>query len=367
MKIMIDILHPFDVHLFKNFIYAMKDKGHEIVITSREKDVTNYLLNKFDIKHINISCIGNGPTDLVKELISRTHRFLKIAKKSRPDILLGVMGPTIAPAGKLLNIPAIVFYGTEHAKITNSWVYPLATEIVTQSSYRGNHGKKHTKFKGFFELAYLHPKYFTPDQSVLNKLGINKFEKYAILRFVSWQASHDIGKQKINVEDKRKIVKKISKYMKTFITSEAKLPSDLKSYQLKIPFEKIHDVLSFATLYFGDGATMAAEAALLGTPSVYANYLSLGFLEELEKKYEVVYNFEDANKALSMVSYLLESNENLKKKWNNRRRKIIEDSTDVTKFMIEVAEKYNPNKIINPENLGNLTNNCIGVALDEKN
>jgi len=43
------------------------------------------------------------------------------------------------------------------------------------------------------ELAYLHPNYFSPDLSVLELLGVKKGEKYAILRFVKWNANHDLG------------------------------------------------------------------------------------------------------------------------------------------------------------------------------
>ena len=54
---------------------------------------------------------------------------------------------------------------------------------------------KHITFNGYSELAYLHPNYFKADPSVLENLGLDKDEKFIIIRFVAWGASHDIKQQ----------------------------------------------------------------------------------------------------------------------------------------------------------------------------
>ena len=48
---------------------------------------------------------------------------------------------------------------------------------------------------------------FTPDITVLQELGVSPEEKYVILRFVSWNASHDIGHKGISYENKLKAIK----------------------------------------------------------------------------------------------------------------------------------------------------------------
>ena len=42
-------------------------------------------------------------------------------------------------------------------------------------------------------MAYLHPNYFTPNIDIYKKLGIDEGQKYAIIRFVSSDALHDLG------------------------------------------------------------------------------------------------------------------------------------------------------------------------------
>jgi len=53
MNIVVDINHPADVHLFKNFISKMKEKGHKILITATKKDVSIKLLDNYDFDYIN--------------------------------------------------------------------------------------------------------------------------------------------------------------------------------------------------------------------------------------------------------------------------------------------------------------------------
>jgi hypothetical protein len=317
----------------------MKKRQHKILVTSRDKEMTNYLLDAYNINHISISSIGNNYISLGKELIIRTLRFLKLAKKFDPDILIGFNGPTIAPVGKLIRTPSIVFYDTEHAKITNSWVYPMATKIITPDSYEDDLGKKHIKFNGFCELAYLHPDYYKPDRKIIDFLNIEKNEKYVLIRFVSWQAVHDAGKERMSIQEKKKLVDLLSKKYKVFISSESSLPFDLIKYKLDIPFEKIHDVLYFSELYVGDGASMASEAALLGIPTIYTSSLSLGYLNKLEKEYGLVFNIPNPKKAIDKADEFLQKRKGLKQQWQYKRNKMLKKNIDVTKFMVNTIEK----------------------------
>ena len=68
-----------------------------------------------------------------------------------------------------------------------------------------------------------------------------------------------------------------------FISSEKEIPPNLEKYKLLVPVEKMHSVLYFSSLYIGEGATMASEAAVLGTPSIYLSKLSVGYLKDLSK------------------------------------------------------------------------------------
>ena len=51
MKILIDIIHPANVHYFKHFIFEMRSKEHEIIITARDKDVSHKLLQAYNLEY----------------------------------------------------------------------------------------------------------------------------------------------------------------------------------------------------------------------------------------------------------------------------------------------------------------------------
>jgi predicted glycosyltransferase len=44
MKVLIDIGHPAHVHFYKNTIKELEAKGHEVLVTARDKDVAINLL-----------------------------------------------------------------------------------------------------------------------------------------------------------------------------------------------------------------------------------------------------------------------------------------------------------------------------------
>jgi predicted glycosyltransferase len=187
-------------------------------------------------------------------------------------------------------------------------------------------------------LAYLHPKYFTPDPSVLDELGLTEKEKYTIVRFVSWGASHDRGQKGITLEFGRQLVGRLSEYGQVFISAEGALPAEFEPYRLRLPAHRMHDALAFAHLYIGEGATMASEAAILGTPAIYINSLLLGYLEELEQEYGLVQCFMNTDSILPFVEVTL-ANEAVKTGWCNKRHQLLADKIDVTEIICEQISK----------------------------
>jgi len=339
MKILIDINHPAHVHYFKNYIKIMEKKGHEFLIISRNKEIEHYLLKKYIIPFINRGKGKNSLRGKILYFFKSIYFIYREAMGFNPDIIISFGTPYPAIASWLLGIPHISINDTEHAKFHHLLTDPFSKYILTPSCYNKNLGKKQIRFNGYMELCYLHPNYFKPDLSVLQLLGVKKDEKYIIMRFVSWNALHDVGQSGLSLEMKRKAVKELSKYAKVFISSEGELPDDLKQYQIKIPPEKMHDALAYATLFLGEGATMASECACLGTPAIYVNSLEVGYCTEEEHKYNLIYGFRNSNGVLEKALDLLNT-PNLKQEFQTRRKKMLADKIDVTAFMVWFIENY---------------------------
>lgn len=339
MRIIVDIGHPAHVHFYKNFIRHMKEKGHELVVTARDKDVALPLLEAFDIEYEVVGKMGKGKFDLAREWVERDRKVYSIAKRFHPSILTGIHNPCVAHIARLTKAKSIIFTDTEHDKIANLVTFPFADVICTPSCFKKDLGKKQVRYNGYHELAYLHPNYFRPDPSALDELGLKKDDKFVIVRFVAWQASHDIGHYGFNMEAKRKLVKELEKYARVFITSESPLPEEFKEYGITIPPERIHDLLYYATMYVGEGATMASECAALGVPAIYASTLRLGYLDEEEERYGLVYNLQDTEQVVQKAIELLQQ-QDLKQEWVRKRKRLLEDKIDVTQFMVDLIENY---------------------------
>jgi len=347
MKILIDMGHPAHVHLFKNFIWEMEKKGHQILVTARDKDVVTQLLKAYNIPYIPVGKKGTGSLNLIKEWILRDIKITRIARKFNPDILLGVLNPATAHAAWILGKVSVTFTDSEPeiAKypVADTITLPFTNVILTLSSVRHDYGEKEIRINSYKELASLHPFRYSPDPDVLNVAGLTPEDDYALVRFVAWGAYHDMGQGGLTRDDKHALIKKLEGSYHVFISSESLLPSEFEKYRLPIPPERMHDFLHYAKIFVSDSQTMTTEAALLGTPAIRCNSFvgknDMGNFVELEEQYHLIYNCKDGPSVLSKVNELLQS-QNLKDEWIKKRITLLKDKIDLTEFMVWFIENY---------------------------
>jgi predicted glycosyltransferase len=167
------------------------------------------------------------------------------------------------------------------------WVaYPFATAIVTPDglAYEG-YGKRHLTYPSYQELFYLHPSRFRPDPGVRRELGLGPEEPYALVRLSALEAHHDVGARGIGASLLREVVRLLTERgIRTFVSGEKPLDPEWDALRVPIAPERIHDAMAFAELFLGDSQTMAAEAAVLGTPAFRLSAFvgRLTYLEELQ-------------------------------------------------------------------------------------
>ena len=345
MRILIEITHPAHVHFFRNAITELRKRGHKVAVMAREKDVAIQLLDNYQIPYTTLSKVGRSKFALVGETIVRDARLWNFSRKFKPDVLTGISGVFAAHVGWLLRKPVVVWDDTEIATTSHRLAYPFVTTVYSPDCYKKYFGKKHHYYPGFHELAYLHPNRFTADVELVKRIGINPEEKYCIIRFVSWQAHHDVGQYGFDDEQKLNFIRGIAKYTKPYITSESTLPEEFEPYRLNIPAHQIHQVMAFASLYVGEGATMASESAVLGVPAVYINTLKLGYIDMLER-YGLVKQTTYTGQALEFCLNIL-SDPETKSKHAAAREKLLADKIDVTDFIVETIEQVTKKKLAN--------------------
>ncbi len=173
--------------------------------------------------------------------------------KFKPDVFLSHGSMYAAHAAFLLGKPHISLEDTFNFEQIRLYK-PFSRTILTSDYEHLLNSSKAIRYAGYHELAYLHPKRFVPDIRVLDELGVKENERYIILRFVSWNASHDHGHKGISYGNKIKAVKEFSKFARVFISSESELPVDLKRYKINIEPHRMHDAMAYASLIFGESA-----------------------------------------------------------------------------------------------------------------
>lgn len=346
MNILIDIGHPAHVHVLKNFAHEMERKGCNVLFTCRQKEFILQLLNAERFKYVSFGKKYTTTAKKVWGMVEFDFKMWRVCLKFKPDIFVSLGSMYAAQVSAILRKPHICIEDTYNMEQVR--LYKPFTDLILTGDYSHPVMSKTREFRmaGYNELAYLHPKRFTPDEHVLEELGIKKGEKYVVIRFVAWNASHDIGQKGISMANKIKAVKEFSQCAKVFISSENDLPTELISHRLPTHPKRIHDVISFASLVFGESSTMAEEAAMLGVPSVYLNNKSTYYTKHLEKDYQLMYNLseteDDVLKGIQIGKDILLATSN--QIWVERKNRMLKEKIDVTAFLVWIVEQYPDSK-----------------------
>ena len=335
MRFLIEILHPAHVHFFRPFVEVMAARGHEFLVLSRDKDVTLELLDAYRIPHTVLSRQPSGKPRLLAELLLRIWRGFFLARRFKPDYALGLMGPSVSVIGRLLGVRTVVFYDNETTALLNRVIARVCDAWWSPRGYRLDHGGKHHRYDGYHELAYLHPERFTPDPEVVRRAGLDPDAPYFVMRFVAWEAIHDVNEFGFSLQDKYEIVQRLQSHGRVLITSERPLPPDLEPYRFHLPPAEVHHVLAFATLLVGESSTMASEAACLGTKALFVSRSGRGVNDEQEARYGLVHTFhgEDVTTAADYLGTLLESGDQ-KTAAREGREQLLSENIDVTGFLV---------------------------------
>ncbi len=337
-NILIDAGHPAHVHLFRNAARRWQAQGHQVLFTALDREMIIYLLDQYQLPYKVTYKRRKGKLALVAELIIRTCVTFWIARRFKADLFVSFGNPTVGLPAKLLGKPYIALTDTEHATEQHALFKPLATVIATPSVFSVDMGPHQLRYAGYHELAYLHPAEFTPDPAVLASIGLTPDEPYFVVRFVAWGATHDVGQKGFSLAQKKDLLQMLSARGRVLLSVEGDYHPDFAPYITHFPPEQIHHFLAFATMYIGEGGTMASEAAVLGVPSVFVNTLSLGYCLDLRDNYEMLYWYTTGEQALEKITDLLQVPD-LRRIWTERRQKLLADKIDMTPWLVDLGNK----------------------------
>jgi predicted glycosyltransferase len=344
MRIIFDIVHPAHVHFFKHIVWGLQKNGHQAVIIARDKDVTLELLDHYGFKYLTVGRSGRkNRCYQLWELLHRDWIIWRVAKKFKPHIIF-TRNPAGVQVARLTG--AVGIFDTDDglaAGIHFRTAAPFASIITTPDCLEEDFGSKHIKYPGYKQNAYLHPDHFKPNPEVLKILKVEPDQKYFLVRFVEMVASHDTAESGLSHDVKARIIGHLTRFGRVFISSEGRLPEKWRSMQIKIPPHMIHDVIAFATFCVGDSQTMAAEAAMLGTPNLRISTFAgrISYLEEIEHRYGLTFGFHpnEVDRFFKKLREFLQGSNTFEHVQASYER-LIREKCNVAQWFIDFFEHY---------------------------
>ena len=347
MKVGIIINTPAQAHFYKNIIQGLERDGHSVSVIARDYGETSSLLREYGIDYYTYSPhleskaakLASLPRDMISAYL--------YMREKKVDVIVG--GGVYNLLTCILRKPHLDYCDGEpklqgmyqSIQVKASMLYEDV--MLTPAALRQELGRKQIRIDSFKEISYLSPVYYQPNGDIYGYLGIPPTRDYVLLRFSAFDSLHDVGVKGFSSEDRITLVKELEKYASVFISSENDVPDEIKDRILKAPKSRIHDIIAHARLLVTDTGTMNTEAAVLGIPSIRFSSIGgekdLGVFVELERKYGLMYTFNDPKKAIDKALELIRKPD-LKEEWNDKRMKLMANSLDIAKFFIWFIENY---------------------------
>jgi len=330
--------HPKDVNILKNIVFELEKRGHEVLMAARDKEGVFEKLDGFGIKYVP-GTNYKGFFNKVIHIPAVELWLYRMARKFKPDVLFGPSSLYAAHVSRLIRKPYLCFSDCEaEFDYTRYLTVPFVTRIYVPRGFKLDLGERMERFNGYLELAYLHPRYFKPDIRVLDELGVDKKDQFVVLRISSITGFHDIGAGGSPLDDIKAVewlIKEIENHCKVFISGGGSIVERFPDKKLEINPNRFLDLLAFSQLYIGDGISMAAEAGLLGVPSIYLSHESRrwGFIQDLAGNGLV--KLCSSVKASGEEATRVLGDSKLRGEWRRRSQVLMGECEDMVGFFLE--------------------------------
>lgn len=166
----------------------MEERGHEVVVTSRDFAQTIGLLDKYGLAHRHVGAHGGGSLmGKASAMASRSSQLARMARAERFDLAVA-HGSTDQPvAARLAGIPQVTMFDYEFAAAMHHLNGRLATRVLVPDAIPeaalaryGIRSPKLIRYPGLKEEYYLADD--PPDPGVAAELGLDPDKVIVVLR-----------------------------------------------------------------------------------------------------------------------------------------------------------------------------------------
>lgn len=334
------------MHLLHPLAEELKRRGHRLHYSVRDIPVAIRLMEHYGMTpYLPLGSKHDRLAGKAQDVVRQDMELLHYVRRNRIGLGLS-SGIVLSHVSQVTGMKALMFDDDDDAAepLVVRYGHPLSHSVFTPDCIV-RQTKKAVYYPGTHELAYLHPRRFTPDPAVLARAGIaSEGERFFIMRFVALKGHHDIGQAGLSLEQKRQLVELLKPHGRVIITSERPVEEEFEPYRMPVPPEDIHSLMAYSSLFVGDSQTMTSEAAVLGVPALKCNTFAgrLSVPNMLEDRFGLCRaflpsQFDDMcqvlNEMLSMAPDALRS------EWQAKRQRMLAALTDPTEFFVRYIEK----------------------------
>jgi predicted glycosyltransferase len=351
--IWVDYVAPKDVVFFMNMVERLKNRGDTVIATTRKFREVNELMR---LKNVEAKILGSyGGGTLKGKLVEGAKRIVKLAdyiSKFDVDVMVSYCSPEAARVAFGLQIPIINIYDAPHAVkqiflISKLVDFHLSPKCIPEQEWLklGFKPEQLIFYDAIDPAAWL--KNFSPDETVIQNLGINPDKKIVVVRAEEAFASYLMGK----TSDNNPLITPLIKAALDF-NEELQIvvlcrygrqkPSLIKLFKKIIVPEHVIDtasLISNSTLFIGGGGTMTCEAALLGVPSI-SFFPGKIYYEEPLIKEKLLYHPKTIDEAKKLIKKILGQPKKYFDECKKRAELLLDSMENPTDKIIETIDKF---------------------------
>jgi len=336
MRVLIDVGHPAQVHLFSNLVRDLRDRGDEVLVTARDKEVSVRLLEHYGMPYRLIPWYsGSNIIRKLAAVIPQDLTMLRILREFSPDVTLAAGSLNLTHTARLRGVPLIMLCDTDLALERFGSQYRMfADHILTPDMMAIDAGPKQVRYAGTHELGYLHPDRFTPDPSTLKRYGLSPDDTYFFVRLVAHGAWHDNLENNFTRDEWFTIIEHLAGKGRVLLSAEGDLPPGIEPFRTRFNPEDALDLMAFSTIHAGEGGSMASESAIMGVPTIFKNIHVFVIDEEVEAG--IMYMPPTVVDAIALIDSILEGDVDHRQ----RARDYISSKVDVTTYLLDFIKEH---------------------------
>lgn len=334
MKILIDLLHPADINFFKNAIDALNKRDVDSTIIMRPRGKMIEIL-KSELPNMQFTSVGKYYTSTSGKLLSiatRNFNLLLFLRKNNFDLCTSY-GFFVGIASRFCRMPSVIFADDYEYKLT-FYLSKFCGDYFVIPSCISATGKNILKYRGFKELAYLHPNYFKPDRKVLEQYGITAYN-YVFIREVSRASLNYKNLQQMPLPE---IIRHLNNLgLDVVLSLEDKTRADsLRDgcIILEEPVDDIFSLICFALFTISSGDSVARESCLVGTPVIYTGGRDMIINKELIEK-GCMFKVDDKQALNGAITNIIE-NDIKKETIATAERAVKHEWRDTTEVILDI-------------------------------